>query len=112
MRTEKYVLTLEEMTKGRLRYGKVVAPEDGGAAGKEEEIAVSSIMMYPGNLTLPRTMVYKGEDLFEGEIGYGMFNEVDYHALEKKDIAIFGHGAFAVENIRTCCEFGAGKVYL
>jgi hypothetical protein len=112
LRTEKYLLTLEEMTQGRLQYGKLAARDSDDPAPKEEEFAASSIMMYPGNLTLPRTEIYKGEELFGGDIGYGMFNEVDYHKLEGADVAIIGHGAFAVENIRTCCEFGCGKIYL
>ena len=29
-----------------------------------------------------------------------------------KDVMIAGHGAFGVENIRTCCEFSAKRIYL
>jgi len=59
-----------------------------------------------------RQEIYIGEDVFEGDIGYGMFNEIDYRKVTGQNVAIVGHGAFAVENIRTCCEFAVKKVYL
>ncbi|CAK9052109.1 unnamed protein product, partial [Durusdinium trenchii] len=81
--------------------------------GKEEwETTVSSLVMYPGNLTIPRREEYKGEDTFGGPISYGMFDETNYGALQGKNVAIVGFGAFAVENIRTCCEHRSGKIYL
>jgi len=111
LRIEKYELIIEKMTTGRLKYGKLncaSADED----VNEENLCVSSICMFPGNLTLPRMETYKGEEIFDGDIGYAMFNEIDYHALEGEPVAIIGHGAFAVENIRTCCEFGVSQMYL
>jgi len=41
-----------------------------------------------------------------------MFNEIDYHKCEGENVTIVGHGAFAVENIRTCIEFGVKQIYL
>merc|ERR1719401_2416551 len=76
------------------------------------EFNAGSIMMFPGNLTLPRMEEYPGEDEFGGDIGYAMFNEIDYHKLEGLNVTIVGHGAFAVENVRTCCEFDAHQIYL
>mmetsp|Transcript_12349 Transcript_12349/g.28995 ORF Transcript_12349/g.28995 Transcript_12349/m.28995 type:complete len:733 (+) Transcript_12349:83-2281(+) len=108
---EKYKLTLEKVSEGRLQYGKFVERTDGSRAD-EEVLDVASIFLYPGNLTLPRQEVYKGEELFEGEIGYGMFNEIDYRKVSGHDVTIVGHGAFAVENVRTCCEFDCNKVFL
>ncbi|CAJ1380896.1 unnamed protein product [Effrenium voratum] len=82
--------------------------------GKNEdwETTVASLVMYPGNLTIPRREEYKGEDVFGGVVSYGMFDETDYGALTGKNVAIVGFGAFAVENIRTCCEHRSGKIYL
>jgi len=108
---EKYTLTLEQVTEGRLQYGKFTEQEDGQKA-PEEKMDVASIFLFPGNLTLPRQEYYKGEEDFDGEIGYGMFNEIDYRKVKGQDICIVGHGAFAVENVRTCCEFDANKLFL
>jgi len=84
----------------------------GDFSGKVEKFMTSAIMMYPGNLSVPRRETYIGEDLFGGIIAYGMFNELDYNVLRGKNVAIVGHGAFAVENVRTCLEYSAGQMYL
>jgi len=106
-----YILTTEKLSAERLRYGKLVAAKSDDKA-QEDTFAACAIAMFPGNLTLPRMETYKGEDEFDGDIGYAMFNEIDYHKLEGQNVTIVGHGAFAVENIRTCCEFGTAKIYL
>mmetsp|Transcript_126167 Transcript_126167/g.356799 ORF Transcript_126167/g.356799 Transcript_126167/m.356799 type:complete len:509 (+) Transcript_126167:2-1528(+) len=106
---KKYDLIIEKMTGGRLKYGKL---QGSGKEDDEEEFAAGSVCMFPGNLTVPRMETYKGEDLFGGDIGYAMFNEVNYHELKGLNVTIVGHGAFAVENIRTCCEFETGQIYL
>lgn len=106
--TSHYELTAEKMEAGMLEYGRLV----GNASSEEVAISVHSICMFPGNLTLPRQETYAGEDIFDGDIGYAMFNEIDYHKLQGKDVTIVGHGAFAVENIRTCCEFDVNQIYL
>ncbi|CAE7243966.1 ktnD [Symbiodinium pilosum] len=79
---------------------------------KAEKMACAGILMYPGNLSLPRREEYKGEDEFGGTIAYGMFDEFGYAEATGKDIAIVGHGAFAVENVRSCCEYSCKKIYL
>jgi len=81
-------------------------------AGQESEITFSAVACYPGTLVSPLRLDYKGEEVFEGEIGYGMFNEFDYTQVKGSVPAIIGFGAFAVENIRTCLEKGAEKVWL
>jgi len=109
---EKYQLTVEKMSAGRLRYGKVVHPADDAEEQEEEQFYAASICQFPGNLTIPRMETYKGEELFDGDIGYAMFNEIDYHKLAGLNCTILGHGAFAVENIRTCVEFEVSQIYL
>lgn len=82
---------------------------------EEQQFMASAIMMYPGNLSLPRREEYVGEDEFleaGGKIAYGMFDEFDYKECTGKTACIIGHGAFAVENIRTCLEYNAKKLYL
>lgn len=70
----------------------------------------SGVCIYPGVLIVPKRVDYKGEDIFGGQIGYGMANEFDYKATEGDDVAVLGFGAFCIENIRSCVEHGAKKV--
>eukprot|EP00971_Amphidinium_carterae_P216358 4294778-Amphidinium_carterae.1 len=88
---EKYTLTLEQVTEGRLQYGKFMEHVEGQERAAEEKMNVASIFLYPGNLTLPRQEYYKGEEDFGAEIGYGMFNEIDYRTVKGHDICIVGH---------------------
>eukprot|EP00413_Alexandrium_margalefii_P045970 CAMPEP_0204606980 /NCGR_PEP_ID=MMETSP0661-20131031/59420_1 /ASSEMBLY_ACC=CAM_ASM_000606 /TAXON_ID=109239 /ORGANISM="Alexandrium margalefi, Strain AMGDE01CS-322" /LENGTH=398 /DNA_ID=CAMNT_0051618347 /DNA_START=106 /DNA_END=1298 /DNA_ORIENTATION=+ len=90
-----YVLTVDSLT--------------GGAT---EEVPVSVIYNYPGSLTTNRIINYPGEDLFDGEIRYGMNDDTPYEALKDTNVAILGNGAFAVENARTCMECGTKKIFL
>lgn len=110
-----YEITTEKMAAGRLKYGKLVAmtqAEEDAKTEEDEVMNACSVCMFPGNLTLPRKEEYKGEDVFGGDIGYAMFNEIDYHKLQGLNVTIVGHGAFAVENIRTCCEFDINQIYM
>jgi len=81
---------------------------------KEEtyETDCSIIYTYPGSMTKNRIIEYPGEDIFGSHIGYGMGDDIGYDVLEGCNTAILGNGAFAVENARTCIEFGAAKVFL
>eukprot|EP00930_Biecheleria_cincta_P097344 TRINITY_DN89067_c0_g1_i1.p1 TRINITY_DN89067_c0_g1~~TRINITY_DN89067_c0_g1_i1.p1 ORF type:complete len:677 (-),score=121.14 TRINITY_DN89067_c0_g1_i1:13-2043(-) len=74
------------------------------------DTSFSTVACYPGGLVANIRMEYKGEDVFLGQIGYGMFNEFDYTQVRDSPVVIVGMGAFAVENIRTCLEHGASKV--
>jgi len=80
--------------------------------GQESTMIASSVMMFPGNLTLPKKNWYKGEDEFDGDIVYGICNAFDYGKAKGQQVSIIGSGAFAVENIRTCVENQATKVYM
>lgn len=80
--------------------------------GEESTVNVSSIAFFPGNLTNPKRVVYKGEELFDGDIVYGISSEYDYSVCTGKDIMIVGSGAFSVENVRTCVEHAARKIYM
>lgn len=80
--------------------------------GKESVVEVASVCLFPGNLTIPKRVVYKGEELFDGDIVYGISSEFDYSRCTGKQVSIIGSGAFAVENVRTCVEFKATKVFM
>mmetsp|Transcript_17724 Transcript_17724/g.44887 ORF Transcript_17724/g.44887 Transcript_17724/m.44887 type:complete len:642 (+) Transcript_17724:61-1986(+) len=80
--------------------------------GKRSEVCHSCICYFPGNLTVPREEAYKGEEEFGGYIEYAICNTVDYERVRGEEVALIGHGAFAVENVRTCCEFGVGKIWM
>jgi len=78
----------------------------------EQTEQYSAIANYPGALTAPLRVEYKGEEFFEGDIGYGMFSEFDYNKVNGCVPAVMGMGAFGVENVRTCLEHGAKQVWL
>jgi len=78
----------------------------------EYECPVSVMYNYPGSMTKNRIIEYPGEDVFDGHIGYGMNDDMPYDHIEGTNVAILGNGAFAVENIRTCCEYKAEVCYL
>lgn len=90
-------------------YNLTLTPMDGG---EPYQLPVSLMYNYPGSMTKNRLIDYPGEDTFEGQIGYGMNDDLPYDHLDHSISAILGNGAFAVENVRTCCEYGATKVYL
>jgi len=87
-------------------------PDDSDDDDKESTIVASSVLCFPGNLSIARRVTFKGEDIFGGCISYGMFGEVDYSVIRDQPVALVGFGAFAVENIRTCCEQHASHIYL
>lgn len=79
---------------------------------KETTLEVASVCLFPGNLTNPRRIVYPGEESYEGHIVYGISSEFDYNNCTGSQVCIIGSGAFAVENVRTCLEFKACKVFM
>jgi hypothetical protein len=78
--------------------------------GDEFIIECSSIGYYPGGLIAPKKVEFKGEDIFVGQIGYGMQNMFDYTRVKDDLVAVVGMGAFATENVRTCIEHYVKKV--
>jgi len=90
-------------------YNLNVAKLDGG---DNYTIPVSVMYNYPGSMTKNRIIEYPGEDTFDGWVGYGMNDDMPYDHIEGSGIAILGNGAFAVENVRTCCEYKARMIYL
>jgi len=73
---------------------------------------VSVLYTFPGSLTQNRIIDYPGEDVFDGEIRYGMNDDTPYDKLQDATCAILGNGAFAVENARTIVECGGVKAWI
>jgi len=92
------------------RYYKLKV--DSNKGDKSFDFNCSVMYNFPGSMTRNRIVEYPGESEFGGPIGYGMSDEFDYASAEKKNVAIIGNGAFAVENVRSCLEHGANKVYI
>jgi hypothetical protein len=76
------------------------------------QIKVSNIAFWPGALTFPRNVPYKGEQLFGGPVDYAVEMRFDYNSCTGKVVCINGHGAFTMENIRTCLEHSVKKIWL
>eukprot|EP00434_Breviolum_minutum_P034925 symbB.v1.2.030916.t1/scaffold3532.1/size54609/2 len=103
-------------------YTLTLEPTDGTGDGRGDNIGAtgepcfqvdhSAVIMYPGNLTLPKHFELKGEENFEGPISYAIMNDFDYNQTTGKRTGILGHGAFAVENLRTCLEYSCQQVYM
>jgi len=72
---------------------------------------VSSVSFFPGNLTNPKRVIYKGEEMFGGPVVYGISSAFDYADCKDRIVSIVGSGAFSVENVRTCVEYRAKAIY-
>eukprot|EP00933_Yihiella_yeosuensis_P058411 TRINITY_DN5887_c0_g5_i1.p1 TRINITY_DN5887_c0_g5~~TRINITY_DN5887_c0_g5_i1.p1 ORF type:complete len:627 (+),score=105.47 TRINITY_DN5887_c0_g5_i1:85-1965(+) len=77
-----------------------------------ELIISSAVVAWPGNLCKLRLIDFPGEDEFGGYIDYASFCKVDYTKVDRKDVILYGHGAFTIENVRTLLEHRAKKVFV
>jgi len=73
---------------------------------------VSTIAFFPGALVFPRPVHYKGEDQFGGAMDYAVEMRFDYSHVPGQVVTIIGHGAFTMENIRTCLEERCKFIYV
>mmetsp|Transcript_253 Transcript_253/g.431 ORF Transcript_253/g.431 Transcript_253/m.431 type:complete len:616 (-) Transcript_253:76-1923(-) len=93
-------------------FFSLISEKTDGSSEDEEINLHSTIAIYPGGLTKNKRIEYKGEDVFDGQIGYGMFSEFDYTKVAGDVVTVIGMGAFGVENVRTCLEHDAEKCYI
>lgn len=77
-----------------------------------ELILASAVMAWPGNLCDLNRIDFPGEEEFGGYIEYASFCKVHYERLEGKELILYGHGAFTIENVRTFVEHKCKKVYV
>mmetsp|Transcript_102000 Transcript_102000/g.283872 ORF Transcript_102000/g.283872 Transcript_102000/m.283872 type:complete len:626 (-) Transcript_102000:191-2068(-) len=70
----------------------------------------SAVLAWPGNLCDCRLVDFPGEDIFGGYIEYSSFSKVDYGETRGKNVILYGHGAFTIENVRTLVEHRCRKV--
>jgi len=80
--------------------------------GAQFELTTNIVYHFPGAYFNPRIIDYPGQDESDIHIGYGMNDDMPYDYLEGAVAAILGNGAFGVENIRTCVEYGVEKVWM
>lgn len=76
----------------------------------KKEIIVSGVAVFTGGLHTPQKYEFKNEGNFVGDIKYGIRGDLNHNQYKDKDIVIVGHGAFAIENMRTALEHGANHV--
>jgi hypothetical protein len=75
-------------------------------------LMAGAVSAWPGFLHLLNIVDYVGEEDFGGYIEYSSFDRVDYTQATGKIVMMHGHGAFAIENVRTLCEHRIKKVYV
>jgi len=75
-----------------------------------EVFQAGAALCWPGNLCTHKIDEYPGEDVFGGYIEYASLNMPDYTKVQEKVVVIVGHGAFAIENVRTALEFDCAKM--
>jgi len=77
-----------------------------------ELVLAGAVVAWPGNLCDLRYIEFPGEDDFDGYIEYASFSKVDYDLCSRKEVILYGHGAFTIENVRTLLEHKAKKIYI
>jgi thioredoxin reductase/aryl carrier-like protein len=78
--------------------------------GREQFMKVSGVITMTGGLHRPVLNTFPNENKFGGHIGLGIANDTPLHLFKDASVVIVGHGAFAVENMRTAFENGAKHV--
>ena len=77
---------------------------------QDQRIMVSGVISMTGGLHRPRIVNFSKENQFQGHISLGISGDTPVQGFDNKNVLIIGHGAFAVENMRTALEHGAKHV--
>ncbi|CCN38643.1 putative Polyketide synthase type I [Vibrio nigripulchritudo SO65] len=72
----------------------------------------SGVVSMTGGLHTPKETKLANEEDFGGHLGLGISNDTPLSTYKDADVVIVGHGAFALENMRTALENGAKHVTL
>ncbi len=80
--------------------------------GRVQRMRVSGVAAMTGGLHRPRRCDFPGEARFAGHKGLGVADDTPLQRFRDANVVIVGHGAFAVENMRTALENGARHVTL
>jgi len=70
----------------------------------------SGVVSMTGGLHTPKRHEFPQEASFLGAIAYGIGNDLSREKFNGANVVIVGHGAFALENMRTALENGANHV--
>ncbi|MFU2314454.1 SDR family NAD(P)-dependent oxidoreductase [Staphylococcus saprophyticus] len=76
----------------------------------EKRMNVSGVAAFTGGLHNPIKKKIPNENLFKGHIASGISDDTPIDVFKNASVAILGHGAFAIENMRTAFENGADSV--
>jgi cation diffusion facilitator CzcD-associated flavoprotein CzcO len=103
-------LVLEATVFNVLNRGDDVLVEYNDASGFSHALTFDFTILSTGGLQQPRRGVLPNEELFKGDICYGVSGAPDRIDMKGKDVVVLGMGAFAVENARECLFRGARHV--
>ncbi|MFE1429878.1 KR domain-containing protein [Streptomyces sp. PDY-4] len=78
--------------------------------GVTKSVRVGGVAALTGGLHRPVTHHFRDDHLFTGHIGLGVADDTPPEKFTDASVVIVGHGAFALENMRTALENGARHV--
>lgn len=78
--------------------------------GVTKSVRVSGVAALTGGLHRPVQHHFRDEHLFAGHVGLGVADDTPPETFNDASVVIVGHGAFALENMRTALENGARHV--
>ncbi|MBT2459211.1 SDR family NAD(P)-dependent oxidoreductase [Streptomyces sp. ISL-86] len=78
--------------------------------GVTKSVRVSGVAALTGGLHRPVRHRFRDEHLFTGHVGLGVADDTPPEKFNDASVVVVGHGAFALENMRTALENGARHV--
>lgn len=77
-----------------------------------ETFRASALISAPGIFYLPTDIKWPGKDTFGGYLTHGSYDSMNVDKLKDEIVVLVGHGGFTIENVRTCIEYKAKKIYV